>query len=131
MTPDEWIEAYLERHHGKVLGRCKEACQEMAKAFPDLRIARGHVYCVWGQRGHWWLVDRDGAVVDPTASQFPGIFEYDEWEPGKEVRVGKCMECGEEIWRSVQTLDEHPGVVSFCDENCYAAFAAATMGGVS
>jgi hypothetical protein len=91
----------------------------MVKAFPELTIVKGHVETLeWGRRGHMWLRMADGTIVDPTASQFPGILEYDEWKPGDEVRVGACMNCGEDIWRSVQTLDTEPYNPMVCSEEC-------------
>lgn len=129
MTYAEWITAYERRHEGKLLGRCREAATEMAAAFPELRIARGHATVLsWGIRGHWWLVAPNGAIVDPTKSQFPLVLDYEEWTPGDEVRVGKCMECGEEIWAALESLDEPPPHKTFCDENCERSFTSAVMG---
>ena len=99
----------------------------MVKQFPELTIVKGHVEDLqWGRRSHIWLKTAEGEIVDPTVAQFPSVMEYEEWEPGDEVRVGKCMECGEEIWRSVQTLDvEDPGCRRpyFCSEECSVAMA--------
>jgi hypothetical protein len=59
-----------------------------------------------GKRGHVWLVNPDGDVVDPTRGQFPGDITYEPWEPGDEVRVGTCMQCGAGIWRKVPSLEQ-------------------------
>lgn len=69
-------------------------------------------------RGHAWLVDAIGNVVDPTRDQFPGPIEYEEWKPGDVVRVGKCMNCGEEIWEPVESLGETPPQKSVCSLKC-------------
>lgn len=115
----EWITAYSEQKEGNLLGRCAEATKAMVAAFPELTRVPGHVYGYWGKRAHWWCETADGQVVDPTASQFPDAFlEYERWMPGDEVRVGKCMNCGSEIWREVKTLDEEPPRESFCDATC-------------
>lgn len=101
---ENWISDYLDRTEF-VLGECKKATQEMKEAFPELEIVKGHVYTSWGRRGHWWLTGPDGDVVDPTVTQFGVVFEYEPWEPGGEVYVGKCMNCGEEVWQCVDSLD--------------------------
>lgn len=119
-----WIKAYIDRMDGKLLGRCKDAVEEMAKAFPELTKVPGHVYTDWGMRGHWWCKTADGEVIDPTAKQFGFIFAYEPWVPGTEVRVGKCMECGDEIWKAVQTLEEEPRRETFCSKDCEATFCA-------
>jgi len=44
----------------------------MVAAFPGLRQAYGNYYCfVWGERGHFWCVDLEKYIVDPTSQQFP------------------------------------------------------------
>lgn len=116
-----WIEQYLARNNYQVLGKCKQAVEEMRETFPELKEVRGHVYCDWGKRGHAWLEDNDGNIIDPTSLQFMVIFEYEPWKPGDEVLVGKCMNCGEQIWAAVKTLDEPPASKSTCSINCERA----------
>jgi hypothetical protein len=120
----DWIKAYVSRS-GYVFGKCKDGAKEMAAAFPELTVVLGHVYCSWGKRGHAWLVNAEGTIVDPTASQFPDIFEYEPWKPGDTVRVGKCMECGEEIWEPVFELESTPPQRSVCGPECEAALTRA------
>lgn len=117
----QWIEDYKKRNP-ILLGACHAATAEMKEAFPELTVVRGYVYCAWGKRGHLWLTTDDGTIVDPTAEQFPGVFEYEPWVPGSEVRIGTCMNCGDEIWESFQSLDD---VVEkdICSAGCYDAFA--------
>lgn len=118
----EWIADY-ERRTPIMLGRCKEAVAEMAAAFPELTQVPGHVYVArWGQRGHWWLTTPTGVILDPTASQFPHIHGYEPWRPGTEVRVGRCMECGTDLYAAVDSLDVEPPHRSMCDEKCAEAF---------
>jgi hypothetical protein len=129
----EWIAAYRSRFPERnVYGKCKEAVQEMAKTFPELKKVRGHIFDMsWGQRSHWWLVDdnaTDNTIVDPTRSQFPAPMHYEEWQLGTEVLVGKCMECGIEIWDAVQTLDVEPVRKTFCSEGCEEEFTRVTFG---
>lgn len=114
----EWIKTWLETHGDSGYGKCQQAVETMITAFPELRIARGHVNSTWGRRAHWWCVGPDSQVIDPTVSQFPGIWSYDEWKPGDEVRIGKCMNCGDEIWCPVHTLDTPPRQKCVCSEEC-------------
>lgn len=122
---DDWIRRHVEEHGAALLGRCKESTAEMRAAFPELVEVRGHVWVMgWGRRGHIWLSTRDGMIIDPTASQFPNIMCYEAWRPGDLVRAGTCMDCGEEIWVAVDTLDGPPPERSFCSEDCERSFIA-------
>ena len=50
--------------------------------------------------------------------QFPSIEEYLEFSPGDLVRVGKCMQCGSEIWEAVESLDG-PAIHKYvCSDAC-------------
>jgi hypothetical protein len=68
-----------------------------------------------------------GVVFDeaeaPTESQFPAVLSYAEWKPGDEVRIGKCMDCGQEIWEAVASLDD-ARTKRFCNEACERSFAS-------
>lgn len=91
-----WIEEFVRTE--RLLGNCKTACEKMKVAFPELRIALGHVHdAAWGKRGHFWCVTPNNQIVDPTAAQFPALLSYEEWKPGDEVLVGKCMNCGAQL----------------------------------
>ena len=122
MRPEyqKWIDEYLARVEYP-LGRCHEACSEMVLVFPELKKISGHVHCSWGKRAHFWLEADTGEVVDPTASQFPVIFGYEVWKPGDKVRVGKCMNCGEEIWKPVYDLTKDHSYYGPCSEECFLA----------
>lgn len=117
MRPEHsaWIDEHVS---GNCYGHCAEVTAAMAEAFPELTRVRGHYYCVaWGERAHWWLVDTDGTIVDPTAEQFPshGNGHYEPWKEGAPEPTGKCANCGELVY----TGD------TVCSENCgieYAAF---------
>ncbi len=119
---EKWITAFCSRNEDALLGKCREAVAEMIEAFPELVEVRGHVLTVWGKRGHIWCRTPDGEIIDPTQAQFPSIFEYEPWVPGAEVMVGRCMNCGVVIWRSVESLEEEPARESICDETCARAF---------
>jgi|WetSurMetagenome_2_1015567.scaffolds.fasta_scaffold31626_9 hypothetical protein len=96
----------------------------MNKVFPELKVVRGHVMDLqWGRRSHWWLETPTGAIVDPTKSQFPCVIEYEPWTPESLVRLGRCVNCGGDIWRAVASLDEvHQE--SVCGPGCEAILMA-------
>lgn len=80
-------------------GNCATASKSMRAAFPELRITNGFLYdAMWGERAHWWLVAPDGAVVDPTRSQFPCPMDYIEISdnhPERKYPKARCYHCGE------------------------------------
>lgn len=80
-----WVDANVD---GDPVGRCAEVTEAMAAAFPELTRVRGH-YDGWA---HWWLVDAQGQVIDPTADQFSPGGTYVE-HVGPEP-TGKCPNCG-------------------------------------
>lgn len=103
----DWIKANAK----DPIGRCKELTDAMKTSFPELRQVRGHYDCmVWGRRGHWWLLDEQGGIVDPSAEQFPtrGAGEYIEWQEGTKEPSGKCVVCGGYCWDGNY----------FCSEKC-------------
>jgi hypothetical protein len=76
----DWIAQYVARHNGDVWLKCIDACEEMVLAFPELVIVRGiAVSSVSGKRWcHCWLVDPQGAVLDPTKAQFARPVSYEQ-----------------------------------------------------
>jgi hypothetical protein len=113
MTYAEWIADYVTRHKGYVRGLCISACAEMRAAFPELTEVRG-----WANNDeHAWLVAPDGAVVDPTVSQFVGwgTIAYRPFKPGDTVRVGRCHQCGDAIFARVERLDDPAHARSTCN----------------
>lgn len=117
-----WIAQYV-KSQPFILGICSRATEEMVKAFPELKRVPGHVETANGRFAHWWCVDPEGKVVDPTAAQYRdigGILAYDPWRPGSLTRVGKCMDCGDEIWKAVDSLDGKKE--SFCSKRCEARY---------
>jgi hypothetical protein len=96
----KWIEKNIPNYES-AYGKCRETCEKMLKEFPELKLVRGYYSCaVWGERMHWWLVDAENNIIDPTAIQFPtkgnGIYQkLDEFAPQP---TGKCTNCGEYIY---------------------------------
>lgn len=106
----EWINNNVAEPYGA----CREYTKLMNEAFPELRIVRGHYYCYnWGEREHWWCLDPENKIVDPTAHQFPscGKGYYSEWDESREEPTGHCLNCGE------YTFDQK----TFCSEDCEIA----------
>lgn len=113
----KWVSDFLSTHTPQ--GTCQSATEKMQKAFPELRRVRGHIVCAsWGERAHWWLETADGKIVDPTESQFPTIYCYEEYREGDIVKIGKCMNCGTTI---MGLPVEAPKTM--CSSECYTAFA--------
>lgn len=98
-----WIRERTKAEGGpqKLFGICKQVTDDMVVAFPELTQVRGHAYVIpWGLRTHWWCVAPDGAIVDPTADQYPAMgvqrpMQYTPLDPDAEEPIGMCMECGE------------------------------------
>jgi hypothetical protein len=129
VTYAQWISAYVQRCGGPhgTLGRCKSAAEEMAVAFPELRVVRGHVECPepWRRRGHWWCETAADEIVDPTAAQFAcGILWYEKYRDGDPVRLGTCMDCGAPLWGPPDR-----GRQEFCGQRCRDSYAAYLNGG--
>jgi len=112
---DVWIRDNVAKSYGT----CADVTETMAAEFPELSRVRGHYYCpIWGERAHWWLVDPDGAIVDPTGSQFPsnGIGEYVPWNEGDPEPTGKCPNCNGYVYDGSTCCGErcHAEYVAFC-----------------
>jgi hypothetical protein len=114
MTYTEWIEEYVARHENRfVRGKCKAATMEMVKVFPELRIVAGFAHAGWGRDQHWWCIDLNDTIVDPTAEQFYGEVQYeavDLTDPNDVARIptGICMGCGDDVY----------GGNLFCNDVC-------------
>ena len=116
MTYQEWIDEHYPDYESSY-GKCAEATLDMQKVFPELTRVRGHYYCSsWGEREHWWLTDKDGNIVDPTARQFPtkGHGVYDPWDESQPEPTGICPNCGEYCYNND----------TCCSENCSREYAA-------
>ncbi len=115
----EWIKKYLANSFG--MGTCKETTERMQLAFPELERVRGHYYCpIWGEREHWWLVDSESQIIDPTKDQFPskGQGVYTAWIEGTEEPTGKCLNCGEYTYGDASSI---------CSERCDVEFRASLI----
>jgi hypothetical protein len=135
---EAWITGYVQRvtsmgalSHRALVGHCGVASRELAKVF-GLTVVPGWV-CLSAnderpepgepahRAEHVWCVDSTGKIYDPTVLQFfpEAVFRYVPWQPGDRVRTGRCMNCGDDIHRAVQSLDEHGGQRDYvCSPKC-------------
>ena len=91
-----WIENFI-KENSKTRGLCGIATEQMVKTFPDLKRVRGHVQdaLITKPIEHWWCIDYEGNIIDPTASQFNFIISYDERNESLPEPTGECPNCGE------------------------------------
>src|SRR5262245_58758582 len=84
-------------------GNCAEYTLMMLAAFPELKRVRGHYMDIvrgqetlfLGEQPHWWLIDPQGEIVDPTDAQFASLGKgiYIEWDESQPEPTGKCPNC--------------------------------------
>lgn len=99
----------------KFRGKCKEMSEKFIKDHPELNLelARGWYHCpFWGKQEHWWCVEYDGKIHDPTAKQFPskGLGHYEEY-----IGVLNCEYCSEEVKEEDVYLSGHH---VYCNYEC-------------
>lgn len=129
----DWMDAYAARFADKPLklrGMCREACEEMLAAFPELKQVRGHVMDYTQAdypQAHWWLVLEvpiegaedllfDTLIIDPTRSQY-GAPLYDPWDESQQEPTGKCPNCGEYCFNGDYccTKSCHDAYLAYCN----------------
>jgi len=126
MTYAEWIAQWTPQ---QMVASCASRSQEMARVFPELKAVAGYICFLGGGKAeHWWCVDPQGNVIDPTADQFrvmlrPPIIGYEPYDRAKHgpMRVGKCMNCGDAIYDDNPRFKGHgnPGI---CSDECEEDF---------
>ena len=128
MTSDEIVKAMNDGVMGDNRGKCAEFTAALVENFPELKRVRGFVTLKSGlRRSHWWCVDADGNIVDPTASQFEteyfwhaGIAFYEPLNESDPEPTGKCPNCGNYCYDG--------GVC--CSPKCNREYAAYVSGGI-
>ena len=99
-----------------VRGRCQSFVKEFIARFPELTAVPGHCGTEGWWNEHWWCVDRDGNVVDPTNDQFGSNLEYEPLSTGRiPYKIGRCMQCGVDIMS-----DDTPESAGCCSASCAA-----------
>lgn len=102
----------------KYRGKCKELSEAACAADPNLMLVRGHYFCpIWNRDNeHWWCVDKNGKIVDPSKDQFPskGLGIYTPFDG-----LVACAECGKEISETEARFDSR---YAFCSSRCNMRF---------
>lgn len=96
----EWIDLYYPTPETAYLA-CQEATARMQSIFPELKRCKGlaDVEEPLGlpptRTPHWWLVDSNNEIIDPTAHQYPTrILKYEKCDDSKGTPTGRCPNCG-------------------------------------
>lgn len=93
-------------------GKCKELCEQALQNNSDLTIVRGYYHdAFWGRQEHWWCVNKDGSIYDPSKSQFPDQNGKHEEFNG----IFNCEQCGKEI---TEEEGQVYGNYIFCSGEC-------------
>ena len=98
----------------KYRGKCKEMCEQLITEQPELTLVRGHYVCpVWGSQEHWWCIDIEGRVIDPSVRQFPTNGIGAEYIPFNGIVT--CEECGKQLpEEDAQFMGNYPVCSSKC-----------------
>jgi len=99
--------------YSKYRGQCKKIVDELCHKDPSLTPVRGYYICwAWGKQQHWWAVDKDGRIVDPTIDQFPKphIGEYIPFDG-----YVHCDECGRRVKEEYAYIN---GRYAYCSYKC-------------
>jgi len=107
----------MESDYLQYRGKCLEMSQELVSKDPTLTLVRGHYICpFWGAQPHWWVKDKDGNIIDPTARQFPskGAGEYVEFDGNID-----CSQCGKQMKEEDADIE---GNYAFCSMSCHMRF---------
>lgn len=90
---DSYQDNYL-----KYRGKCKEFAEELARnSGGKLTVVWGYYYePMWSrEEAHFWCVDTNGTIYDPTKKQFPsnGVVEFYREFDG----IFQCEHCGSDM----------------------------------
>jgi hypothetical protein len=127
----EAVRQELLRRYRTASYNCGTFTRAMAERFPDLKRVPGFYYAPDSDASHgehWWLEDAQGAIVDPTADQFPsqGRGRYVRYSPRiHKLLKGKCMGCGRSLYTREGTYPCSKG----CDEELAAEYGTRLAGG--
>lgn len=108
-----------ENNYLKYRGKCLEECEKLVEQDSSLKLVRGYYYePLWNTKEqHWWCVDRNGNIVDPTRLQFPseGVEEFYEEFDG----YVECSQCGKRLKEEDADIE---GRYAFCSTGCHLKF---------
>lgn len=112
-TPEQ-----VQQDYKTYRGRCFELATKAAAQDPTLTLVRGYYFCpLWcTEEQHWWCVDAQGRVVDPSRLQFPsaGLGIYTPFDGTVE-----CANCGKIVQEAEASID---GRYAFCSHLCHGQF---------
>lgn len=96
-------------------GKCKEYCEKLCLEDSTLKMVRGFYFCpIWNRdQQHWWCVNEQNEIIDPTCKQFPsnGHGIYTEFNG-----IVTCVECGKEVPEEEATFASS---YALCSYRCY------------
>ena len=99
-------------------GKCKEMSEQLCLENPSLTLVRGHYYCpFWNvEDAHWWTVDKEGIIHDPSRKQYPSSGQgiYTPFDGTVE-----CSNCGKTMNEDEASFDSN---YAFCSTVCHMRF---------
>lgn len=108
-----------------IRGTCKQAVTDLCNKYPFMKPVYGYVkYQLNGKQitdGHWWAIDNEGYIADPTRSQLPA--KEIEYVYDSRPVLFKCANCGKPVL-------EDDRLSYFCSKQC-AAETIRYLGSVS
>ena len=107
-----------EENYLKYRGKCEEMSKELCDNDPSLELVRGHYWCpIDGiEHPHWWCVNVEGEIVDPTKLQFRSMGE------GIYVPFNGIVECAECGTKMLEDEANYHGNYAFCSSLCMCKF---------
>lgn len=108
-------------------GTCGTYVRKFTEMFPELKEQPGFINFQVGIENyrpgeHYWCVHEDGRIIDPTLEQFYHARNgyqpfYKPLDEEKDIiQIGKCMNCGSEIYGTMKELKENGGRKELCDD---------------
>lgn len=102
-------------------GKCKELAEKECHKNNTLILIKGWYYCpIWNvKEQHWWCIDKDKNIIDPSKYQYPskGQGIYEEYKG-----IVSCSECNKQIIEKDIDTNLISGKYIFCTSNCYMKF---------
>lgn len=120
---NNWINKHY-RDWGTALGNCQEAVKKINKEFPELTIKCGYVHFAFNEkRMHWWCIDNNGNIIDPTGHQYPGylgepILDYEEVDDNSDEKNyprERCYNCGEYYFKKSSIMHTEQCHKEYCN----------------
>jgi len=103
-----WMNRNVTANPKKVMGQCRAKAVAMASYFKELTVVGTSYHGMVSGSEHAWCITKTGKVVDPTAHQFHGRYNYSK-DPMhvEDFPTGKCMWCGELYYPDTERNRRH------------------------